>query len=147
MDTGSPLEQPTRDHIPKENRISLSSHQVSIASQPGEGTTVSLPHPCWNFSLTQVTTAAVGSECNGPDVFTAALLNLWLTQSSHNLSISASLMEKEGEDEQRSQDHEGLVHQLRQCTCSNGSSPKPAGLGLNEHVIKPVSLIVAANRG
>ena len=55
--------------------------------------------------------------------------------------------QKEGEDEQGSQDHEGLVHQLRQCACSIGSSPNPAGPGLNEHVIKPDSLIVADNGG
>ena len=55
--------------------------------------------------------------------------------------------QKEGEDEQGSQDRKGLVHQLRQCACSNGSSPTPAGLGLNEHVIKPDSLNVADNGG
>ena len=55
--------------------------------------------------------------------------------------------QKEGEDEHGSQDHEGLFHQLRQCAYSNGSSPNPVGLGLNKHVIKPDSLIVADNGG
>ena len=57
--------------------------------------------------------------------------------------------QKKGEDEQGSQDHEGLVHQLRQCACSssNGSSPNPAGPGLNELVIKLDPLIVADNGG
>ena len=55
--------------------------------------------------------------------------------------------QKEGEDEQGSQDRKGLVHPLRQSACSNGSSPNPAGLGLNERVIKPDSLIVADNGG
>ena len=36
---------------------------------------------------------------------------------------------------------------LRQCACSNDSSPNPAGLVLNEHVIKPDSLNVADNGG
>ena len=51
--------------------------------------------------------------------------------------------QKEGEDEQGSQDHEGLVHSLRQCACSNGSSPNPTGPGLKEHAIKLDSLNVA----
>ena len=55
--------------------------------------------------------------------------------------------QKEGEDEQGSLDHDGLVHQLRQCACSNGSSPNPAGLGLSKHVIKLDPLIVADNGG
>ena len=55
--------------------------------------------------------------------------------------------QKEGEDEQGSQDRKGLVHPLRQSACSNGSSPNPAGLGLNEHVIKPDSLTVVDNGG
>ena len=42
--------------------------------------------------------------------------------------------QKEGEHEQGSQDCEGCIHPL--------SSPRPAGLGLNEHVIKPDSLNV-----
>ena len=50
-----------------------------------------------------------------------------------------------GEYEQRSQDHEGLIHPLRQCTRTNGNSPKPTGLGLNEHVIKLDPLNVADN--
>ena len=67
---------------------------------------------------------------------------------SNGLSSQGPVEEqKEGEDEQGSQDREGLVHQLRQCACSNGSSPNPAGPGLNEHVIKPDSLIVADNGG
>ena len=53
--------------------------------------------------------------------------------------------EKEREDEQGSQDGEELVHPLKQCACSNGSSTNPAGL--NEHVIKPGSLNVADNGG
>ena len=55
--------------------------------------------------------------------------------------------QKEGEDEQRSQDHEEFVYKLRQCACSNGISPNQAGPGLNERVIKPDSLIVADNGG
>ena len=47
--------------------------------------------------------------------------------------------QKEGEDDQGSQDREELVHPLRQCACSNGSSPNAAVLGLKEHVIKPDS--------
>ena len=42
-----------------------------------------------------------------------------------------------------SQDREGCVHPLIQGDWSNESSPRPAGLGLNEHVIKPNSLNVA----
>ena len=55
--------------------------------------------------------------------------------------------QKEGEYKQGSQDHKGLVHPLRQCARSNGSSPNPAGLGLNEHVIKLDPLNVADNEG
>ena len=55
--------------------------------------------------------------------------------------------QKEREDKQGSLDRKGLVHPLRQCACSNGSSPKPAGPDLNESVIKPDSLIVADNGG
>ena len=67
---------------------------------------------------------------------------------SNGLSSQGPVEEqKEGEDEQGSQDHEGLVHQLRQCAFSNGSSPRPAGLGLNEHAIKQNSLNVANNGG
>ncbi|XP_050017181.1 type III endosome membrane protein TEMP isoform X1 [Alexandromys fortis] len=55
--------------------------------------------------------------------------------------------QKEGEDEQGSQDREGFVHPLRRCDWYKGSSPNPAGLGLNEHVIKPDSLNVADNEG
>ena len=53
--------------------------------------------------------------------------------------------QKVGEDEHGSLDCEGLVHPLRQCVCSNGSSPNPAELGLNEHAIKPDPLIVTDN--
>ena len=55
--------------------------------------------------------------------------------------------QKEGEGEQGSQDCKGLVHQLRQCAWFNGRSPKPAGLGLNEHEIKLDSLNVADSWG
>ena len=55
--------------------------------------------------------------------------------------------QKEGEDEQGSQDREGLVHQMTQCACSSGSSLNPAGPGLNEHAIKPDSLNVADKGG
>ena len=55
--------------------------------------------------------------------------------------------QKEGENEQGSQDCEGLVHPLRQCACSNGRSPNPAGPRLNEHTIKPDSLNVTENGG
>ena len=48
---------------------------------------------------------------------------------------------KEGEYEQGSQDPEGLAFPLRQC--ANGSSPNPAGLGLNEHGNKLAPLNVA----
>ena len=48
---------------------------------------------------------------------------------------------------QGSLDRKGLVHPLRQCTCSNCSSPNPAGPGLNEHVIKWNSLNAADNGG
>ena len=50
---------------------------------------------------------------------------------------------KEGEHEKGSQDREGCVHPLIQGDLSNESSPRPAVLGLNEHVIKPDSLNVA----
>ena len=53
--------------------------------------------------------------------------------------------QKKGEDEQGSQDREGLVYSLRQCALSNRSSPRPVVVGLNEHVIKPDSLNVADN--
>ena len=49
--------------------------------------------------------------------------------------------QKEGEDKQGSQDHEGFVPQLRQCSYSKGNSPNP--VGLKKHVIKPDFLIVA----
>ena len=48
--------------------------------------------------------------------------------------------QKEEEDEQGSQDCKGLVHLMRQSACPNGSPPNLAGLGLNDHVIKPDSL-------
>ena len=47
--------------------------------------------------------------------------------------------QNKGEHEQGSQDCEGCVHSLRQRDWSNGSSLRPAGLGLNAHVIKPDS--------
>ena len=50
---------------------------------------------------------------------------------------------KEGEDKQESLYREELVHPLRQCACSSGSLPNPAGPGLNEHATKPDSLNVA----
>ena len=55
--------------------------------------------------------------------------------------------QKEGEDEKGSQDRWELVYPLRQCACSNGSSPNPAEPGLNEHVIKSNSLNVADKGG
>ena len=65
---------------------------------------------------------------------------------SNGLSPQGPVEEqKEGEDEQGSLDHEGLVHALRQCACSNGSSPNPDGPRLNEHAIKPDPLNVAEN--
>ena len=51
--------------------------------------------------------------------------------------------QKERELEQGNQDHEGCAHPLIQGDWSNESSPRPAELGLNEHVIKPDSLNVA----
>ena len=67
---------------------------------------------------------------------------------SNGLSFQGPVEEpKEGKDEQRSLDCEGLVHPLRQCACSNGSSPYPGGLGLNEHEINLDSLNVADNGG
>ena len=51
--------------------------------------------------------------------------------------------QKEGEHEQGRQAREECVHPLIQGDLSNESSPRPAGLGLNEHVIKPDSLNVA----
>ena len=70
-----------------------------------------------------------------------------LDQSTEMSSQGPVEEQKEGEYEQGSQDHEGLVHPLRQCSCSNGSSPNPARLGLNEYVIKLDSLNVANNGG
>ena len=55
--------------------------------------------------------------------------------------------QKEGEHEQGSQDYEGCVRPLRRWDISNGRSPRPAGLGLMEHVIKPDSLNVADGGG
>ena len=67
---------------------------------------------------------------------------------SNELSTQGPVVEqKEGEDEQGSLDGEGLVHQLRQYACSNGSSPNPAGLGLNKRVVKPDSLTMTDNGG
>ena len=67
---------------------------------------------------------------------------------SNRLSSQGPVEEqKEGEDEQGSQDYKGLVHPLRQCACSNGSPPRPAGRGLNEHAIKLDSLNVTENGG
>ena len=64
----------------------------------------------------------------------------------HYIFPSNIYRQKNG-DEQGSLNCEGLVHPLRQYDCSNGSSPNPAGLGLNEHVIKMDSLNVAENGG
>ena len=58
-------------------------------------------------------------------------------------SLGPNEKQKEGEHEQGSQDHEGCDHPLIQGDLSNESSPRPAGLELNEHVIKPDSLNVA----
>ena len=55
--------------------------------------------------------------------------------------------QKKGKHEQGSQDHEGYVHPLRHWDGSNGSSPRPAGLGVMEHVIKLDTLNVAGNEG
>ena len=55
--------------------------------------------------------------------------------------------QKEGEYEQGSQDREGFVHPLRRWDRSNGRSPRPVGMGLMEHVIKPDSLNVADGGG
>ena len=55
--------------------------------------------------------------------------------------------QKEGEYEQGSQDHEGCAHPLRRWGWSNGSSPRPAGLGLKNHRIKLNSLNMADNEG
>ena len=49
----------------------------------------------------------------------------------------------EGEHEKGSQDRKGYVHPLIQGDWSDESSPRPVGLGLNEHVIQPDSLNVA----
>ena len=51
--------------------------------------------------------------------------------------------QKEGDLEKGNQDREGCVHPLIQGDWSDGSSPRPAGMGLNEHMIKPESLNVA----
>ena len=66
-------------------------------------------------------------------------------QSNGLSSQSSAEEQKEGEHEQVSLDREGLVHPLRQCACSNGSSPNPVEPGLNEHGFKMDSLIVADN--
>ena len=50
--------------------------------------------------------------------------------------------QKEGE-----YDPEGCVHPLRQWDTSNGRSPRPVGMGLMEHVLKPDSLNVADGGG
>ena len=55
--------------------------------------------------------------------------------------------QKEEEDEQGNQESKRLEHPLRQCVCSNGSSPNPAGPGLNEPAIKRNFLNVADNGG
>ena len=51
--------------------------------------------------------------------------------------------QKEGKHEKGSQDCEGCYHPLIPGDGSNERSPRPVGLGLNEHVIKPESLNVA----
>ncbi len=53
--------------------------------------------------------------------------------------------QKEREHEQGTQDREGCTHTLRQWGCSIGNSPRPAGLGLKKHGIKPDSLNIADN--
>ncbi|KAH0506760.1 Prolactin [Microtus ochrogaster] len=64
------------------------------------------------------------------------------THHSNGLSSQGPVEEqKEEKEEQGSQDRYGLVHPLRQCACSKRSSPNSAGPGLNEHAIKPDSLL------
>ncbi|KAH0501767.1 OX-2 membrane glycoprotein, partial [Microtus ochrogaster] len=53
--------------------------------------------------------------------------------------------QKEGEHEQGTQDREGYTHTLRQWGCSFGNSPRPAGLSLKKHGIKPDLLNIADN--
>ncbi len=53
--------------------------------------------------------------------------------------------QKEREHEQGTQDREGYTHTLRQWGCSIGNSPRPAGLGLKKHGIKPDLLNIADN--
>ncbi|KAH0509503.1 3-hydroxyisobutyrate dehydrogenase, mitochondrial [Microtus ochrogaster] len=53
--------------------------------------------------------------------------------------------QKEREHEQGTQDREGCTYTLRQWGCSTGHSPRPAGLGLKKHGIKPDSLNIADN--
>ncbi len=53
--------------------------------------------------------------------------------------------QKEGEHEQGTQDREGYTHILRQWGCSFGNSPRPAGLSLKKHGIKPDLLNIADN--
>ena len=55
--------------------------------------------------------------------------------------------QKEGEHEQGSQDREECVHPLRWWDRFNGRSPRPVGMRLMEHVIKPDSLNVADKEG
>ncbi|KAH0503434.1 Girdin [Microtus ochrogaster] len=53
--------------------------------------------------------------------------------------------QKEREHKQGTQDREGCTHTLRQWGCSIRISPRPAGLGLKKHEIKPDSLNIADN--
>ncbi|KAH0513516.1 Peroxisomal trans-2-enoyl-CoA reductase [Microtus ochrogaster] len=53
--------------------------------------------------------------------------------------------QKEGEHEQGTQNREGYTHTLRQWGCSFGNSPRPAGLSLKKHGIKPDLLNIADN--
>ena len=57
-------------------------------------------------------------------------------------SLGPNEEQKEGERELGSQDHKGCVHPLRW-----RGSPRPAGLGVMEHVIKMDTLNVAGNEG
>ena len=68
----------------------------------------------------------------------------WSTELS---SQGLNEEQKVGEHEQGSQDSEGCVHPLRRWDRSNGRSPRPVGMRLMEHVIKPDTLIVADNEG
>ena len=64
-----------------------------------------------------------------------------------NILDSLITLKTWGEHEQESQDREGCVYPLRRWDRSNGSSPRPAGLGVMEHVINLDSLNVTVNEG